>query len=126
MESILFEGDILIDFLKGVDGAKRALERASVEGMICVSAWTCAEVMAQGENEKSESTRELLSSFNVIPVTWEVASDAGFRFYDGSGDKYSLGDCIVTATVCGLGAVLVTKGKRKYPPGEYEKRVETY
>lgn len=126
MENILFEGDILVDFLNGVDGARRALERASGEGIICVSAWTCAEVLTHGKNKKSESTRELLSSFNVVPVTWEVASDAGVRFNNDSGDKYSLGDCIVAASVCELGALLVTRGKRKYPPGDYEKRVEKY
>lgn len=126
MESILIEEDILVDFLNGVEGARQALERASNEGIICVSAWTCAEVLAHGKSEKSESTRELLSSFNVVPVTWEVVSDAGVRFNNGSGDKFSLGDCVIAATVCKLGAVLVTRGKRKYPPGDYEKRVEEY
>ncbi|MBN1289076.1 MAG: PIN domain-containing protein [Actinobacteria bacterium] len=126
MEYIVLEGEILVDFLNGIDEAKGILERANDEGTICVSAWTCAQVLASADSGNYEPACELLNSFKVVPVSWEVARNAGKWFIDGGAGKLDLGDFIVAATVRELGAVLVTRGNREYPPGEYQVRVEKY
>lgn len=122
----MVEGDILVDFLSGSDEARLILDRAADEGLICVSAMTCAEILASAKGGRFESASEFLSSFKVIPVNWEVAQNAGTWFVDDAGSKFDLSSCIVAATVLELGAVLVTKGERSYPDGDYEVRVEKY
>ncbi|MBN2168917.1 MAG: PIN domain-containing protein [Actinobacteria bacterium] len=126
MEYLVLEGEIIVDFLRGIAEAKGILERAAEEGTICVSAWTCAKVISFTNGQDYEPACELLGSFKVIPVSWEVARNAGKWFIDDSAGQLDLGDLIVAATVCELGAVLVTKGKIKYPPGDYQVRVEKY
>lgn len=120
------ESEILIDFLKGAEGAKSALERAAEEGVLRVSALSAAEVMAASSKEMSERTAGLIESFGVIPVDREVAFIAGHYFSRGGRDKPGLDDCIVAATCNKLGAVLVTRGRRRYPAGGFETMVVKY
>ena len=120
------ESEILIDFLKGAEGAKAALERAAEEGVLRVSALSAAEVMAASSKETGERTGGLIESFGVIPVDREVAFIAGHYFSRGGRDKPGLDDCIVAATCSKLGAVLVTRGRRRYPAGGFETMVVKY
>lgn len=82
--------------------------------------------MAAARGEKMDLTGELLESFGILPVGKEVALLAGRFCSRGSGDEPGLGDCIVAAAAQQLGAVLVTKGLRRYPSGDFEKRVVKY
>jgi predicted nucleic acid-binding protein len=114
------ESDILIDFLEGVEGARSALEDAADAGVLHLSAVSAAQVMAASSGEAQERTRGLIESFEVVPVDREVALLAGRYFTDGGRGEPGLDDCIVAATCDRLAAVLVTRGRRRYPVGGFE------
>jgi len=117
------DGDVLVDFLNGVEGARTALERAADEGLIKVSAISAAEVIARAEGEGAAVAAKLLDSFEVLPVDREVASLAGVLFARGGRDKLELGDCLVAASCRKLEAVLLTKDRSKYPSDGFEVRL---
>lgn len=125
-KDFLVESDVIIDFLKGVEGAKSALERAADSGVLRVSAVSAAEVMAASSRSSQEATGSLLGSFGVVPVDKEVALLAGLLLSDGARDEFELGDCIVAAACSKLGAVLVTRGKRRYPEIDLELQIASY
>lgn len=116
------ESDVIIDFLNGVEAARSALERASEEGVLRVSAISAALVMADAAEEAREGTEELLRSFGILPIEGEVALVAGRYCNDGGGDELELDDCLVAAACGRLGALLLTAGRRSYPKGACELR----
>lgn len=120
------ESDILIDFLKGVEGARAVLERAADEGVIRLSAVSAAQVIARASRKNREPAIKLLESFNIVPVDKGVASRAGLYFPDGRRDKFDLCDCLVAATCEQLAAVLVTKDRSRYPSGPFEVLLADY
>lgn len=113
----MLESDIVIDFLQGVPGARAALEEVARQGLACVSAWSAAEVMGAAAKTQREATEGLLGSIRVQAIDEEVALLAGEYFAGGHGDELELGNCIVAAAAQKLGAVLVSKGRRRYPRG---------
>lgn len=125
-KDFLIESDIIIDFLKGVKGARLALEKAADEGVVRISAVSAAQVMAASKEAAREATSGLLDSFGIVPVDKEVALLAGLLLSASAGDRLELDDCIVAAACHELGAVLVTRGHRKYPRPDIEMRIETY
>lgn len=114
------EGDILIDFLDGVEPARSLLERLADEGVIRVSALSAAEVVARATPGNVEPALRLLDSFGIVPVDREVARRAGLFLTGGRGDKLELGTCIVAACCAELGAALVTKDAGRYPSEGFE------
>jgi predicted nucleic acid-binding protein len=113
------ESDILIDFLKGLEGARAVLERAADEGVIRLSAVSVAQVVASSTGKNREPAIKLLESFNIVPVDKGVASRAGFYLSHDRRDKFDLCDCLVAATCEQLAAVLVTKDRSRYPADSY-------
>ncbi|MCG2819717.1 MAG: PIN domain-containing protein [Actinomycetia bacterium] len=126
MKDLMVESDILIDLLNGVEGARNVLRAAADEGVVLVCAISAAEVMAAAARARREPTGELLESFGIVPVEKEVALLAGEYWSDGGRGNVELGDCIVAAVAEKLGSVLLTKGHRRYPGGEYKVRVVSY
>lgn len=122
MADFLVESDVLIDFLKGDDVARVALQSAAEEGMVMVCALSAAEVMAASTPENREVTRKALITFVIVPVDGEVALIAGKYRSDARGDNVELGDCVVAAMACQLGSVLLSGGRRNYPPGDFQVR----
>lgn len=95
---MLVDTDILIDFLRGRAEAIDFLERHVDD--LHVSAVTVAELY-QGVREGRERTRlsATLSALTVLPLTEEIAENAGllrrdFRASTGCG----LADCLIAAT----------------------------
>lgn len=111
---------MLVDFLKGVEGAKTALERIADEGVLRLSAVSAAEVAAAAREPARDTTTRLIESFGIVPVDREVALLAGLYLAGDNRGKLELGDCIVAATCHKLGAVLVTRGRRRYPADGFE------
>ena len=126
MKDLIVESDILVDFLNGDEGARGVLRAAADDGVMLLCAVSAAQVMAAADSDRREPTARLLESFGIVPVEKEVALLAGeYRADDGRADV-ELGDCIVAAMAGKLGSVLLTKGLREYPPGEYQTRVVSY
>ncbi|MHB8894597.1 MAG: PIN domain-containing protein [Candidatus Geothermincolia bacterium] len=122
----MVESEILIDFLKGTDGARAVLEKAADDGVIRVSAISAAEVIAQATGDNLEPAQSMLDSFGIVPVDKGVASLAGLFFARGRRDKLELGRCLIAATCAELGAALVTRDPSKYPRDGFEVQLADY
>jgi predicted nucleic acid-binding protein len=95
---MLTDTDILIDYLRGERESEAFVE--SNVNRICLSAITVAELYqgVKGARERGY-VDALVSGFTILPITEEIAREAGllckqYRKSHGSG----LADCLVAAT----------------------------
>lgn len=111
----LIDTDVLIEYLRGSAQAIAFLE--GVEGSLCVSAITVAELYSGVKGEEEESAlAQFLSAFAVIPVDEALAVRGGLSRRDFAGSHgVGLADALVAASAQEAGAVLVTFNKRHYP-----------
>ncbi len=111
----LIDTDVIIEYLRGREQAIRYLE--SLEGRLCVSAITVAELYSgvRGEDEEAAIER-FLDAFDVIGVDQALARLAGLCRRDCE-PRYGTGlaDAIVAMSAEAAEAVLVTFNKRHYP-----------
>ncbi|ASJ00400.1 type II toxin-antitoxin system VapC family toxin [Thermococcus gorgonarius] len=103
----LLDTDVLIDVLRGVDEAREFLIGVVERGAF-ISTVTIAELFSGRETRdpiKKEKITRLLSHFEALPVTPEVAMLAGEIRRDY---QVSLGDAIIAATAAVHGLTVVT------------------
>jgi hypothetical protein len=114
----LFDTNILIDYLNGVELAKTEIERAR-ERFISIVTWM--EVLAGAHNADEEDVIDLfLRDFTVVGLTRRIARDAvGIR----RTHRIRLPDAIVWASARSEAAVLVTRNTKDFPKGESGVRV---
>ena len=111
----LIDSEVIIEYLRGREQAIEYLE--SLEGGLCVSAITVAELYSGvRDNAEEEALERFLSAFDVIPVDQALARLGGLCRRDnqpvhGTG----LADALVATSAESAGAVLVTFNKRHYP-----------
>ncbi len=106
----VFDTNILIDFLSGVDAAAEELARHEEP---CVSPISWMEVMV-GAEESGEERRlkTFLAQFERVPIDDEVAEIAvNIR----KATRIRLPDAIIWATARRVGGVLVTRNTRDLP-----------
>lgn len=115
---VLFDTNILIDYLNGIEAAKTEIERAS-ERFISIVTWM--EVLAGAHDAEEEDVIDLfLRDFAVVGLTRRVARDAvGIR----RTHRIRLPDAIVWASARSEAAVLVTRNTKDFPEGESAVRV---
>jgi len=92
----LFDTNILIDYLNGVEKAKKTLEKYSYKPAISVITWM--EVMVGAKKmtaEHENQTRQFLGQFLLLPVTDEVSERAVVIRHQS---KVKLPDAIIWAT----------------------------
>lgn len=121
---MLIDTDILIDFLRGLPEAVEFLE-VHVDDL-CVSAVTVAELY-QGVREGEERIKlaSTLSAMTVLPLTEEIAEQAGLYRRDyrntlGCG----LADCMIAATATHHDMQLASLNGKHF--GMLSKTVEPY
>jgi predicted nucleic acid-binding protein len=114
----VFDTNILIDYLNGVDAAKVAIERTAGR---YVSIVTWMEVLAGARDEAEEDVIEMfLRDFRVVDLTRQVARDAvAIR----RARRIRLPDAIVWASARAESAVLMTRNTKDFPPNEPGLRV---
>jgi predicted nucleic acid-binding protein len=114
----IIDSDVLIDYLQGLDKAKRELDRYAKREMSIIS-WM--EVMTGADTaEEEKDSREFLSTFTVHHLSVEIASEAVAirkRF------RIRLPDAIVWATARINGCLLVTRNTKDFPAKEPEVRI---
>ena len=111
----LIDSDVIIEYLRGREQAIQYLE--SLEGGLCVSAITVAELYSGvRDNDEEEALERFLSAFDVIPIDQALARLGGLcrRSYQ-PGHGTGLADAIVALSATSAGAVLVTFNKRHSP-----------
>ena len=113
--ALLFDTDVLIDYLRGHENAASVIEANHSEAFL--SALTVAELF-QGVRDGKERLKltRTLSAFNILPVTQEIAERGGlfsrdFRKSHGCG----LADCLIAATADLQGLTLITLNTKHYP-----------
>ena len=107
---VVFDTNILVDYLNGIPAARNELEQYEEVGISMV---TWMEVLAGTEDAAEETiTREFLSQFKIQPLDKTVAERA---IKIRRQHKLKLPDAIIWATAMELGRVLVTRNTRDFP-----------
>ena len=109
----IIDSDVLIDYLQGLDKAKRELERYA-QREISIISWM--EVMTGADTpEEEKACREFLATFTVHQLSIEVAAEAVLvrkQF------RVRLPDAIVWATARTNSCLLVTRNSKDFSPKE--------
>jgi predicted nucleic acid-binding protein len=107
--NVLFDTNILIDYLSGIPLARLEMERYS-DRAISVITWM--EVMAGTTSADEKQVRAFLLTFSILPLTSEVAEQAvGLR----RERKIKLPDAIIQATAQVEDRLLITRNTRDFP-----------
>lgn len=114
----VFDTNILIDYLKGIDAARQELDRHD-RPLLSVISWM--EVMV-GAVDDAEGTRirRFLARFDTQPVDTRVAEIAVRLRRER---RIRLPDAIIWATARTRDALLVTRNTRDFPAHEPDVRV---
>ncbi len=115
MKKFLVDTDILIDFLRGKENAKKYLLKLSEDSPLYCSVITIAEIHAGMRKSEEGKTTVLLDSLFTIPVTEEIARIAGRLKREAKSHSLELDDCLIAATALVEKSVLATKNSKHYP-----------
>jgi predicted nucleic acid-binding protein len=115
--SVLVDTSILIDYLRGHQGAGDLLDEERAAGTLHASEITRLEVLAGMRAAEEYQTRSLLSTLRWHPVDAEVAEKAGElgRAWLPSHRGIDSADLAVAATAFLLDARLLTMNVRHFP-----------
>jgi predicted nucleic acid-binding protein len=109
----IIDSDVLIDYLQGLDQARRELDRYA-QREISIISWM--EVMTGADTpEEEKGCREFLAAFTIHPLSVEVAAAAVLirkQF------RVRLPDAIVWATARANSCLLVTRNSKDFSPKE--------
>ena len=106
----LFDTNILVDYLNGVDASKLEIERHS-RRLISIITWM--EVLVGAQNDEERDVLDMfLRDFRVIDLTRGIARDAvGIR----RTHRLRLPDAIILATARAESALLITRNTKDFP-----------
>lgn len=114
----LFDTNILIDYLNGVDAARVELERHSDR---LISAVTWMEVLIGVRSDEEEDVVEMfLRDFTVVDTTRRVAREAILL---RRRSRMKLPDALVWASAQTESALLVTRNTKDFPAADPGVRV---
>lgn len=108
---VLFDTNILIDYLRGIPQARAECDRHA-ERAISIISWM--EVMAGSTLANEADARVFLQNFFTLPLGADVAERA---FQLRRSNRIKLPDAIIQAAAEGTGRVLITRNTRDFPPG---------
>lgn len=113
----LVDTSVLIDYLRGHEGAADVLERERVGGPLHASEITRLEVLSGMRPAEEDATRTLLSTLRWHPVDTDIAEEAGAlgRRWLPSHHGIDSADLAIAATVIRTGARLLTRNIRHFP-----------
>jgi len=115
--NVLFDTNILIDYLSGIPQARLELERYSNRA---ISVITWMEVMAGATSADEPQIRAFLLTFTLLPLTPEVAEQAVNLRRER---KIKLPDAIIQATAQIEDRLLITRKTRDFPSRDPDIRV---
>lgn len=112
MVKVLFDTNILIDYLSGVGAAKVELERFDNNA---ISLITWIEVMVGATIETQALTRSFLASFDLLAIDNKVAERSVIL---RKTKRIKLPDAIIWATAQVNDRLLVTRNSKDFSPSE--------
>ena len=115
--TILVDTSVIIDYLRGHQGAERVLEEARTNGPLHASEITRIEVLAGMRRSEERGTRALLSVFEWHPVDTLIAERAGDLGRSWLSSHYTIdsADLAIAATVAVIGCELLTCNVKHFP-----------
>jgi predicted nucleic acid-binding protein len=117
MVKALFDTNILIDYLNGIDQAR---DEFALYDEKAISIITWMEVMAGASPQVLESTRTFLGRFNLIELTDAIANIAvDLR----RNRRIKLPDAIIEASAQAHHMLLVTRNSKDFPAGSPSVRI---
>lgn len=123
MAAILLDTTILIDLLRGREGAARRFRDLIARGD---SPYTCAinvdEVTRGIRETEEESAVALFTGLRIVPLDTGEGRRSGSwrRAFAAQGVTLSQADCLVAAAAVGIGARLATGNPKDFPMPELE------
>jgi predicted nucleic acid-binding protein len=115
--TVLVDTSVIIDYLRGDQGAERILESERLVGPLHASEITRLEVLAGMRANEEDSTRSILSIFIWHPVdtvTAERAGELGRRWLR-SHQTIDSADLAIAATAMVTGCELLTCNVKHFP-----------
>ncbi|MCX7045342.1 MAG: type II toxin-antitoxin system VapC family toxin [Candidatus Sumerlaeota bacterium] len=112
---ILYDTDVLIAFLRGMESARRILIEEASGAIAACSAITVAEIRAGMKESEERATMQLLKGLRILPVDGETALLAGEMKAQTKKQILELDDCLIAATAIRHTALLVTRNAKHYP-----------
>ena len=114
---VLFDTNILIDYLNGIPAARKEIERHR-DAAISIVTWM--EVMVGAQPGEQDRIRTFLSTFATLPLTAKVAEIAVTRRRER---RFKLPDAIIFATAELEGRLLVTRNTKDFASDDPAVRV---
>ncbi len=109
MGKVVFDTNILIDFLNGLEPARREI-RTHPEKAVSVITWI--EVMAGATAKTEEACRTLLGVFERLELTFPIAERAVVLRRQS---RLKLPDAVILATAQVADSVLITRNTSDFP-----------
>jgi hypothetical protein len=115
--TVLIDSDVLIDYLRGHEPARRRLRQAIRRGPVYGSVITRAEVLAGMRDAEAAPTLAMLRSLSWLPVDLAIADHAGALAHRHRSAHPTIGlpDYLIAATADLLGLRLLTRNVRHFP-----------
>ena len=113
----LFDTNVLIDYLVGVEEARQEIQRFDV-ALISPISWI--EVMVGTTEETASGTRAFLSGFNLVAIDQRVA-DLAAQIRQRTGIQ--LPGAIIWASAKAGDALLITRNEKDFPDSEPDIRI---
>jgi predicted nucleic acid-binding protein len=110
----LFDTDVLIDHLRGNEGAEELLLRFKDEVNYC-SVITTGEILFGMRDEEKENTFALLNRLEELVVDKAIVRLAHDVKTRAKGFQLKLYDCVIAATAIKYNQRLITKNSKHYP-----------
>lgn len=108
----LFDTNILIDYLNGIEAAQQEIERYA---HIAISIITWIEVMVGAKPEEEAIILAFLSRFEVLPLSPAIAERA---VHIRRTTRIRLPDAIIRASAESEHALLVSRNTKDFPEDE--------
>jgi predicted nucleic acid-binding protein len=123
MAVILLDSSVIFDHLNGRFGRAEFLEQLIEQGHIfaCCSV-TLTEVYAGLRSGEEDITAAFLNSMDYLPVTPEIARQAGLlrRDWQRKGQTLSYTDVTIAAVALGNRVPLLTDNRKHFPTPELQ------
>ncbi|MBI2836177.1 MAG: type II toxin-antitoxin system VapC family toxin [Chloroflexi bacterium] len=115
--SFLLDTDIVIDFLRGRDYARKLLESWADKGLLAISTLTHLEVYQGLKPGEEGATGSFLDGLTSIAVDVPISRSAGKMLAElrSKGVTAGMADSVIAATALHVGAPLLTNNVQHYP-----------
>lgn len=115
--SCLLDTDIVIDFLRRQDYARKLLDNWAGEGLMAISTLTHLEIYQGMKSGEEEATNVFLDGLISVAVDVPIARRAGRMLGElrSRGVTVGIGDAIIAATALQVNAPLLTNNLGHYP-----------